>query len=157
MNMKLISAGLLAYRRVNGELEVLLAHPGGPFFQNKDDRAWTIPKGEPNPGEEMLQTARREFFEETGFTAADTVTPLATIKQKGGKVVHAWALEQDIDVAKIVSNSFTMEWPPRSGKQTSFPEVDRAAYFDLNTARLKINPAQAAWLDELQRIVSARD
>ena len=150
--MAIISAGLLLYRLNGAGIDVLLAHPGGPFWAKKDAGAWTIPKGLVSPGEELLAAAKREFFEETSFEAIGPFTPLTAIRQKSSKLIHAWAVEQEIDVTKLTSNSFTMEWPPRSGKNVSFPEIDRAAYFDLTTARGKINSAQSAWLDELERI-----
>jgi predicted NUDIX family NTP pyrophosphohydrolase len=144
-----VSAGLLMYRVQNGELQVLLAHPGGPFFKKKDEGAWTIPKGEVEPGEDLLEAAQREFAEETGVTPAGPFRPLAPVTQKGGKIVHAWAFPGDCDPAAIVSNTFTMEWPPRSGKQRAFPEIDRADFFDLATARRKIKAEQVPLLDEL--------
>lgn len=145
------SAGLLMYRRREGALEVLLVHPGGPFWARRDDGAWTIPKGEIDRvnGEEPLATACREFREETGLTPQGPFVALAPVRQKGGKVVHAWAFAGDCDPAALTSNLFTMEWPPRSGVFASFPEVDRAAFFGVAEARRKLNPAQVAWLDEL--------
>ncbi len=143
------SAGVVLYRWRDGLMQVLLVHPGGPFFAKKDDGAWTIPKGEPNAGEPLLDAARREFFEETGFAIGGEMIELTPIKQKGGKVVHAWAIAGDLDTSAICSNTFEMEWPPRSGKRVTFPEIDRAAFFDIAAARAKINPAQAALLDEL--------
>jgi predicted NUDIX family NTP pyrophosphohydrolase len=137
------------YRRRAGALEVLLVHPGGPFWARKDAGAWSIPKGEVDPTEAPLAAARREFTEETGFPAEGRFQPLTPITQAGGKIVHAWAVEGDLDPADLRSNSFTIEWPPRSGRQAAFPEVDRAAWFPLKVAREKINPAQAALLDEL--------
>jgi predicted NUDIX family NTP pyrophosphohydrolase len=137
------------YRRRGGVLEVFLVHPGGPFWARKDAGAWSIPKGEIDPSEEPLAAARREFAEETGFAAAGAFLPLASITQAAGKVVQAWAFEGDADPAALQSNSFSIEWPPRSGRQKSFPEVDRAAWFPLDLARQKINPAQVALLDEL--------
>lgn len=148
--MPRVSAGLLMYRRRNGELEVLLVHPGGPFFRNQDAGHWTIPKGEPAEGEELLAAALREFEEETGFKPEGAFTSLAPVKQKGGKVVHAWAFEGDCDPTAIRPNSFTMEWPPRSGKQASFPEIDRAEFFGMAAAREKINAAQVDLLEELE-------
>jgi len=140
--------------RVNdGALQVLLAHPGGPFFVNKDDGAWLIPKGEPDADEDLLLTAQREFVEETGVKPTGPFIPLKPIKQKGGKVVHAWAFEADCDPAVIKSNTFTMEWPPKSGRQMEFPEIDRADFFDLVMARKKIKTGQEALIDELERIV----
>lgn len=150
-----VSAGLLMYRRTTG-LEVLLVHPGGPFFRNKDAGAWTIPKGEIGPDEEPLAAAIREFTEETGLTPMPPFLPLPTIRQKGGKIVQAWAFEGDCDPAAISSNTFEMEWPPRSGKRITVPEIDRAGFFDLETARIKINPAQVEFLDELARIVASQ-
>ncbi len=143
------SAGLLLFRKHEGRLEVFLVHPGGPFWRNKDLGAWSIPKGECKPGEDPLGAARREFHEETGFDVAGPFTPLAPVRQAGGKTVQAWAAEADIDPARIVSNTFTMEWPPRSGRQQEFPEVDRAAWFPLEEARLRILPRQAPLLDQL--------
>jgi predicted NUDIX family NTP pyrophosphohydrolase len=142
------SAGILLFRRSPG-LEVLLVHPGGPFFKNKDGGAWTLPKGEVQTGEELLATAVREFEEELGQRPPGPFTPLGSIKQKGGKTVHAFACESDLDTAAIRSNTFSLEWPPRSGKQVEFPEIDRAAWFDLDTARRKINPAQVPLLEKL--------
>lgn len=153
--MARISAGLLLYRRTADRLDVFLVHPGGPFWAKKDLGAWSIPKGEIEPGHDELSEARRELREETGIEIDGAFRPLRPIKQTGGKSVHAWAIEGDCDPARIVSNSFTMEWPPRSGKQQSFPEVDRAAWFDLPTARQKINPAQVALLDELEAMLGA--
>jgi len=147
------SAGLLMYRVRGGVAEVLLVHPGGPFWRKKDEGAWSIPKGEVEPGEELLATARREFHEELGLKAAGNFIPLTPIRQKGGKVVHAWAFEGDCDPAAIRSNTFTIEWPPKSGRAMEFPEVDKAAFFDLEAARRKINPAQAALLDQLDRLL----
>ena len=155
--MARVSAGLVMYRRRDGAVEVLLVHPGGPFWKNKDEGAWSIPKGEPGEGEELLAVARREFEEELGFAPSGEFRPLPPIRQKGGKVVHAWSFEGDCDPATIRSNTFTMEWPPRSGKQATFPEVDRADFFDLPTARRKINPAQVALLDELETVLVSAD
>ena len=145
-----LSAGLLMYRRSEGTLEVLLVHPGGPFFANKDEGAWTIPKGLPEPGEDLLQAAQREFEEETGIKPTGPFTLLTPVKQKGGKVVHAWAFEGDCDPACCISNTFAMEWPLKSGRYAEFPEMDKAEFFDLETAKTKINLAQAAFLDELK-------
>jgi predicted NUDIX family NTP pyrophosphohydrolase len=143
------SAGLLLYRRRHSRIEVLLVHPGGPFFAGKDEGVWTIPKGEPEPGEEPLDTARREFAEETGFEPEGTFVALTPVTQKGGKRVFAWAVEGDWDPARLVCNMFEMEWPPRSGLVREFPEVDRAEWCTLDVARRRMNQAQAAWLDEL--------
>ncbi len=147
--MPRISAGLLCYRIRRGLLEVLLVHPGGPFFRNRDEGAWTIPKGEIEPGEDELQAARREFQEETGTCPDGPFEPLSSIRQKGGKVVHAWACLSDLDPSIAVSNTFSLEWPPRSGRTQEFPEIDEVGWFDLKAAHQKINPAQAALLDEL--------
>lgn len=144
------SAGLLMYRRKGDELQVLLVHPGGPFFAKKDDGAWTIPKGEVAEGEDLLATACREFEEETGVRAAGPFRELSPIKLKSGKVVHAWALEGDCDPAAIRSNTFTIEWPPRSGTVREFPEIDRAAFLTLEEAAKKINLAQQPLLDQLR-------
>lgn len=145
------SAGLLMYRRRGNGVEVLLVHPGGPFWAHKDEGAWSIPKGEVEAGEDALAAARREFAEETGFEPRGPYVPLGTIKQKGGKVVTAWAFEGDCDASAVRSGTFSMEWPPRSGQHREFPEVDRAAFFGLEEARRKINPGQAALVVELGR------
>jgi predicted NUDIX family NTP pyrophosphohydrolase len=138
------------YRIRDGIVEVLLVHPGGPFFREKDEGAWSIPKGEPEPGEELLVTARREFEEETGVKPAGPYVPLRPIQQKGGKIVHAWAFEGDCDPSTITCNTFTMEWPPHSGRQQEFPECDRAEFFDLETGRRKIKAGQEALVEELR-------
>ncbi len=152
-----VSAGLLMYRRRGGELEVFLAHPGGPFFARKDAGAWSIPKGEVEPGEELLATARREFEEETGIHPGEPLIPLGEVKQKGGKVVHAWAFEGDWpEGSRLRSNTFELEWPPGSGRVQVLPEIDRAELFGLATAREKINPAQAAFLDRLVAALAPR-
>jgi predicted NUDIX family NTP pyrophosphohydrolase len=148
--MARLSAGLLMFRIKDGVLQVLLAHPGGPYFAKKDEGYWTIPKGEPDGEEDLLVTAQREFEEETGIRSTRPLIPLQPIKQKGGKIVHAWAFEGDCDPAAIKSNTFTMEWPPKSGRQQEFPEIDRAEWFDLATARAKIKAGQEALIDELQ-------
>jgi len=149
------SAGIVAFRTVRGEIEILLVHPGGPFWRNKDAGAWSIPKGEYRPGEDTEAVARREFREELGIDVIGTLLPLGDIKQKGGKVVTAFAVEIDIDSRTIESNSFEIEWPPRSGRKQTFPEVDRAEWFDLATARSKINAAQCAFLDRLAALGDA--
>jgi predicted NUDIX family NTP pyrophosphohydrolase len=141
------------YRRRDGRLEVLLAHPGGPLFRNKDRGAWSIPKGEIAAGEDPQAAARREFLEETGTAAPCELLALTPIRQKAGKLVYAWACEGNLDAAAIRSNTFTMTWPPGSGRQATFPEIDRAEWFELPEARRKINPAQAALLDELAQLV----
>jgi len=145
------SAGLVLYRPREGTLEVLLVHPGGPFWQKRDDGVWSIPKGEFAENEVGIDVARREFQEELGAAAPDgDVTPLGEVRQAGGKVVQAWAVAGDLDVTRTTSNTFEMEWPPRSGKIQAFPEIDRAAWFDLETARRKILPAQRAFIDRLE-------
>lgn len=145
-----ISAGLLAFRRRSG-LEVLLAHPGGPFWSKKDDGAWTIPKGLAVPGEDLLAAAQREFTEETNFSAGGSFFALTPAKQKGGKLVHAWAVEADFDLARFTSNTFDIEWPPKSGRRQSFPEIDRVAYFTLPIAETKILSYQLPLLRELEQ------
>jgi len=144
------SAGLLIYRERQGQLEVLLVHPGGPFWKNKDAGAWTIPKGELRPEENPFEAAKREFQEELGFTPSGSFIPLSPVKQKAGKIIHAWAAQADWDPKELKSNSFTLEWPPRSGKTQEFPEIDRAAYFEAETAETKINRGQIALLTELK-------
>ena len=144
------SAGLLLFRRSeSGILEVLLVHPGGPFWANRDDGAWSIPKGELDPDEDALNAARREFVEETGFSPEGQFIELGAIRQPGGKVVHAWAVNGDCEPKEIVSNRFEMEWPKNSGQIKSFPEVDRAAWFDIATARQKILSGQMGFLERL--------
>lgn len=147
-----MSAGILLYRQRDATLEVLLVHPGGPVWARRDLGAWSVPKGEYSEGEEdPLQAARREFAEELGSPApAGEPVDLGEIRQKSGKRVRAWALPGDLDTAQIRSNTFAMEWPPRSGRMREFPEVDRAAWFALPEARERINPAQAALLDRLE-------
>jgi predicted NUDIX family NTP pyrophosphohydrolase len=146
------SAGILLYRRRAGELEVLLVHPGGPFWAKKDAGAWSIPKGEIGEGEDPIAVARREFREETGSAIDGQLVALSPVVQRGGKTVHAWAVEGDFDVATLASNSFEMEWPPRSGRRRAFPEVDRAEWFRLPLAREKLLAAQCAFLDELEKL-----
>jgi predicted NUDIX family NTP pyrophosphohydrolase len=141
------------YRIKDGAIQVLLAHPGGPYFAKKDDESWSIPKGEPGPDEDLFLTAQREFEEETGLKPTGPFIPLQAVKQKGGKVVHAWACEGDCDPATLQSNTFTMEWPPKSGQQKQFPEIDRAEFFDLETARRKVKAAQVGLIDELETIL----
>jgi predicted NUDIX family NTP pyrophosphohydrolase len=147
--MRKRSAGILMYRRTGRELEVLLVHPGGPYWARKDAGAWTIPKGEYRDDEEAFAAAVREFAEETGCEPAGDFLPLGDIRQKGGKTVSAWAVEGAFDCAALVSNTFELQWPPRSGKMATFPEVDRAEWFDLRQARLKILPSQSTFLDRL--------
>jgi predicted NUDIX family NTP pyrophosphohydrolase len=145
------SAGILLFREREGRLEVLLGHPGGPFFAKKDEGFWTVLKGEADAGEELRAVARREFAEETGSPPPDgTMLELGEIRQKGGKTVVAWALAGDLDPATARSNTFEMEWPPRSGRRRAFPEIDRVGWFDLVAARTKILPAQAPLLDRLE-------
>jgi predicted NUDIX family NTP pyrophosphohydrolase len=149
-----LSAGILAYRRARYGLEVLLVHPGGPYWRNKDDGAWSIPKGEIGTSENPEQTARREFGEELGPAASiGPLRALGEIRQRGGKRVIAFCGEADFDTTSLVSNSFEIEWPPSSGRIAAFPEVDRAAWFDLDTARSKILSAQSELLDRLEKIV----
>jgi predicted NUDIX family NTP pyrophosphohydrolase len=146
-----VSAGLLMFRRKDSVLEVLLAHPGGPFFAKKDDGVWTIPKGEAAPGEDLLGRAQIEFEEELGIRPSGNWIELGSIKQKGGKTVHAWAFEGDLsDSFKLKSNTFEMEWPPDSGKLKQFPEIERAEFFTEAVAGRKINPAQVVLLDRLR-------
>lgn len=146
-----VSAGLLMFHRRGEELEFLLVHPGGPFFARKDDGAWTIPKGEAAPNEDLLSRARIEFAEELGFAPQGNYLPLGMIRQKGGKVVHAWAFEGNLPNDFVLrSNTFELEWPPHSGKRQSFPEVDRAEFFFHEGARQKINLAQLALLDRVR-------
>lgn len=144
-----VSSGILLFRRTSGSLEIFLAHPGGPFWARRDDGAWTIPKGMVDEGEDLLDAARREFREETGIDAEGPFVPLGSIKQKAGKTVHAWAWEGDADPTTIVSNTTRTEWPRGSGKWITYPEVDRCAWFAVDIARVKINPAQASFIDRL--------
>jgi len=143
------SAGLLLFRRIDGTLEVLLAHPGGPYWTGRHEGAWSLPKGGIHPGENPLDTARREFVEETGFTPEAPFIPLGTITQRGGKVVHAWAFEGDCNPESLESATTHVEWPPRSGRLIEVPEVDRVAFFKIPDARRAINVAQAELLDRL--------
>lgn len=151
-----ISAGLLLYRRPEGrELEVLLVHPGGPFFARRDEGYWSIPKGEPNPDEALLACAIREFEEEIGVApTSGRYVELGTVQQRGGKLVHAWAFEGDWTGQTPTSNVFEIEWPPRSGKMQSFPEIDRAEFFSLGIAARKINEAQGEFLRRLAALVA---
>ena len=147
------SAGVLLYRRRDAAIEVLLVHPGGPFWARKDDGAWSIPKGEFEADEAPGDAARREFVEETGIALTAPLTPLAPIAQSRAKTVHAFAAEADVDVARVVSNTFPLEWPPRSGRMQSFPEIDRAAWFSLDEARTKIVAGQRPLLDALRELL----
>ena len=155
--MPKLSAGLLVYRRGDREVEVLLVHPGGPYWAKKDDGAWSIPKGEYEPGEDPLAVAFREFREELGLDPPGSVAPafLGELRQPGGKLVSAWAVPGDLDVGTVRSNAFTMEWPPRSGRTAEFPEVDRAGWFDLETARRKLLRGQLGLLDRLSELLEA--
>ncbi|MDX2053668.1 MAG: NUDIX domain-containing protein [Polyangiaceae bacterium] len=143
------SAGVLLYRGHGAALEVLLVHPGGPFWANRDDGAWTIPKGELLENEPLLTGAQREFLEETGHTVSGTFTPLGSVRLKSGKIVYAFCVEGDLDPATVRSNLFEAEWPPRSGKIRKFPEVDRAGFFGLEAARVKLHPGQLPFLERL--------
>jgi len=147
-----VSAGLLAFRRKNA-IEVLLGHPGGPFWSKKDDGAWTIPKGLAEHGADLLATAQREFTEETNLSATGHFIALAPVKQKSGKVVHAWAFEADFDLSAFASNFFEIEWPPKSGRRQRFAEIDRIAYFTLPIAAKKIVAYQQPLLRELERLL----
>jgi predicted NUDIX family NTP pyrophosphohydrolase len=152
-----ISAGLLMFRKGDTGLEVLLVHPGGPFFRNKDEGSWTIPKGEAAEGEDLLTRAQTEFEEELGIKPSGDWIELGSVKQKGGKTVHAWALTGDLpEDFRLTSNTFEMEWPPRSGKTETFPEIDRAEFFQLDEARRKINPAQVVFLERLSDALTSR-
>jgi predicted NUDIX family NTP pyrophosphohydrolase len=151
------SAGLLLYRYRQGELQVLLVHPGGPFWAHKDEGAWSIPKGEYSPDEDPLTAAYREFQEETSCKAVGEVIPLGSLKQPSGKIIHAWALEGDCDAVAIRSNTFSLEWPPRSGVRQEFPEVDRAAWFPVEVAREKIHQGQVGFLEVLERLLAEKD
>lgn len=144
------SAGILLYNWDGDDLEVFLVHPGGPFWKNKDKGVWSIPKGEIDPDEDILTAAQREFEEETGLQAEGPFIELPSIKQKGGKVVHAFACEGECDPDELESNTFKMEWPPKSGEEKEFPEVDRAEWFDMDTAKDKINPSQVELLEALE-------
>jgi predicted NUDIX family NTP pyrophosphohydrolase len=144
-----LSAGLLLYRRMRGSLEVFLVHPGGPFWAKKDDGAWSIPKGEYGPEEDALTAARREFKEETGIEVDGAFFELEAVKQPSGKVIRAWAVEGDCDPSQIVSNTFEMEWPPKSGKRAVFPEVDRAEWFDISAGLVKLITGQRPFLNQL--------
>jgi predicted NUDIX family NTP pyrophosphohydrolase len=149
-----VSAGLLMYRQRNQQLEVLLVHLGGPFWKKKDVGAWFVPKGEVNPGEEELSAAKREFTEETGLVPGKNLLPLGSVKHKSGKQVLAWAFEGDCDPSALRSNTFEMEWPPRSGKTREFPEIDRAAFFTMEAAREKMHPTEFAFVTRLIQAVS---
>jgi predicted NUDIX family NTP pyrophosphohydrolase len=147
------SAGILMYKRAGDELRVLLVHPGGPFWAKKDAGAWSIPKGEYTDSEDALTVARREFQEELGRASTGDFRPLGELRQAGGKLVIAWAVEGDLDVRQVKSNTFELEWPPRSGRRQTFPEVDRAEWFTLEEARKRILPAQQPFLDRLAALL----
>ena len=148
------SAGLLMYRHgPAGEVQVLLAHPGGPFWRGKDESAWTLPKGEYLDSEDALAAARREFVEETGFDVTPPLLPLGDITQKSGKRISAWAFQGDCDPVRLQSNSFEIEWPPRSGRRQGYPEIDRVQWFSLAEARRKMLPAQCELLDRLEQLI----
>lgn len=152
--VKKLSAGILLYRRRNGDVQVFLVHPGGPFWVRKDDGVWSIPKGEYSNSDDPLVSAMREFFEETGSKVNGPCYPLSPLKQSGGKVVWAWVVEGDLDGSSLTSNTFSLEWPPHSGKMQKFPEVDRGGWFDLSTARTKLLPGQRGFLDQLQELLT---
>jgi predicted NUDIX family NTP pyrophosphohydrolase len=147
------SAGLLLYRLTHSEIEVFLVHPGGPFWARKDDGVWSIPKGEFSEGEDPLEAAKREFQEETGFEVAGKFQPLNPVRQSSGKIIYAWVVEADVNDAAVKSNTFSIEWPPGSGKARKFPEVDRTGWFSIDVARQKIVKGQAALLDQLEHLV----
>jgi predicted NUDIX family NTP pyrophosphohydrolase len=151
---KQLSAGIVLYRKGEKGIEVLLVHPGGPFWSKKDDGAWSIPKGEYAEGEDPLAVAKREFREEIGSDVHGPYVPLPAAKQPSGKVITAWAAQGDLDPELVRSNSFSMEWPPKSGRVQTFPEVDRALWCDLAAARTKLLPGQRVLLDELERLVA---
>ncbi|HXW25554.1 MAG TPA: NUDIX domain-containing protein [Xanthobacteraceae bacterium] len=150
-----ISAGLVVFRRRPG-LEVLLGHPGGPYWARKDEGAWSIPKGLVEPDDDLLAAARRELAEETGLIADGTFVPLEPVRQKSGKIVHAFAVEADCDLARFASNTFEIEWPPRSGRRQAFPEIDRVGYFGVDAALRKILAYQQPFIRELAAMVGAR-
>ena len=150
------SAGILFYRFQKNKLQVLLVHPGGPFWVKKDNGAWTIPKGEVVDGEKLLETAIRETEEETSIKTGGEFIALTPVKQKSGKIIYAWALQDDFDASAIKSNTFEMEWPPKSGKKKSFPEIDKAAWFDAEEARDKIIVGQVPFIIELENLVNRR-
>ncbi|NIM14358.1 MAG: NUDIX domain-containing protein [Candidatus Aminicenantes bacterium] len=152
--MPKLSAGLLMYRFRDEKLEVFLVHPGGPYWAKKDMGSWSIPKGEYSQEEDPFIAAKREFHEETGFELDGQFIPLTTLKQSSGKKITAWAIEGDCDASKIKSNTFTLEWPPRSGKQMEFPEIDRAEWFGINLAKKKILKGQVGFIEELCNILT---
>lgn len=149
------SAGLLMYRKRNGRMEALLVHLGGPFWEKKDSGAWFVPKGERNPGEDELAAAQREFQEETGLVPTGEFLPLGSVKHKSGKAVTAWAFAGDCDPASLKSNTFEMEWPPKSGKREQFLEIDRAGFFTVERAREKMHPAEFEFLTRLEKLLES--
>lgn len=155
--MPVTSAGLLLYRRTGATLQVLLVHPGGPFWQRKDLGAWTIPKGEVDDGEALLDAARREFQEETGFAVDAPATAIGHVRLTSGKVIHAFAAEGDLDATQVRSNTFELEWPRGSGRRQTYPEIDRAEWFDVAEARKRILPAQATLLDALTDVLRQQE
>ncbi len=154
--MPKVSSGLLMFRRSRGEVEFLLVHPGGPLWGHKDEGFWSIPKGEVEAGEDLLDAAKREFEEETSLHPEGPYMELVPVKTKSGKTIHAWAFEGDCDTAAVRSNLFTMEWPPHSGQQAQFPEIDRAEFFRLGQGRIKIGPGQVPLLEELAKKLEKR-
>jgi len=154
--MPKVSAGILLYRKKDDVPEVFLVHPGGPFWAGKDLGAWSIPKGLPEKGEDLLAAAQREFQEETGFSLSGKFIPLSPVTAYRGKEIHAWAVEGDADPGKMSSNTFTMEWPPKSGKQQEFPEADRAGWFTIEEAKKKINKGQVRLLEELVKVLAEK-
>ncbi len=154
--MAKMSAGLVMYRLRDGGLELLLVHPGGPYWRDKDEGAWSIPKGEYTEDEDPLEVAKREFKEETGYDAEGIFQPLSPVRQAGGKIVTAWAFEGDCDAEKAKSNTFSMEWPPRSGKRAEFPEVDRADWFPATVAKQKLVKAQVGFIEQLCDLMRSR-
>jgi len=150
------SAGLLLYRKRHGSIEVFLVHPGGPIWANKDDGAWSIPKGEFDAGEDPLKAAKREFQEETSVVVVGKYLPLTPIRQRGGKIVYAWAVRSDLDAATVKSNTFSIEWPPGSGKMREFPEVDRAEWFTITLAKRRILKSQLGLLEQLEQAAVSR-
>lgn len=150
---KKLSAGILLYRGRGSTTEVFLVHPGGPYWARKDDGAWSIPKGEYHEGDDPLAAAKREFCEETGAEVSGTLYALSSLTQPSGKIVSAWAVEGDIDATMVKSNTFSLEWPPHSGKRQEFPEVDRGGWFDIPTARVKLQSGQRGFLDQLEQLL----
>jgi len=147
------SAGLLLFRKVSADIEILLVHPGGPYWATKDEGAWSIPKGEFDQNEDPLDAAKREFMEETGFAPSGEFIPLEAVRQTNSKTIHAWAIEGDFDPATLQSNTFSLEWPPKSGRQEQFPEVDHAAWFSMGAAKRKILKGQTPFLKQLQEML----